>query len=52
MIAPEILAIFLFCLVGSGWQAYKIGSKKGQAKGIDTTIDHLIETGRLEVAEE
>ena len=52
MIAPEIVAIFLIILAFSGIQCYRLGGKAGEQRGINETLDHLIEEGRLEVAEE
>ena len=52
MITPAILAVFLTILALSGFQCYKLGGKEGEQRGILETLDHLIEEGRLEVAEE
>ena len=52
MITPGILAVFLIILALSGFQSYRLGGKEGEQRGINETLDHLIEEGRLEVAEE
>ena len=52
MITPAILAVFLTILVLSGHQCYKLGGKEGEQRGINETLNHLIEEGWLEVVEE
>jgi hypothetical protein len=42
------LAIFIFCLVGCGLHAHALGRQEG----IETTIEHLIDAGLLELEEE
>ena len=48
MIAPEVVFIIIVCLAISGRQCHKLGEKRG----IKGTIEHLVEQGRLEVAED
>jgi hypothetical protein len=55
MITPTMVAIFLFCLMGASFQAYRSGIKEGNLKGkvagINASLDHLIESGRLQVSD-
>lgn len=44
---PEI-AVFVFCLIGCGVTSYFIGRQNG----IEDVVEHLIDTGVLEVAED
>lgn len=39
------IAIFIFCLLGCGITSYKLGRQEG----IETTIEHLVDEGLLEV---
>ena len=42
------LAIFVFCLVGCGLTCHALGKQEG----IETTIEHLVDNGMLELDEE
>ena len=42
------IAIFIFCLVGCGLTSYHLGRQEG----IETTIEHLVDQGMLEVESE
>tara|TARA_X000001382_G_C3134531_1_gene167515 strand:+ start:528 stop:668 length:141 start_codon:yes stop_codon:yes gene_type:complete len=42
------LAIFVFCLVGCGLTCHALGKQEG----IETTIEHLVDHGMLELDEE
>ena len=39
------LAIFVFCLIGCGISCHRLGKQEG----IETTIEHLVDQGMLEV---
>jgi hypothetical protein len=39
------IAIFIFCLIGCGMTSYHLGRQEG----IETTIEHLVDHGMLEV---
>mgnify|MGYP006879416631 FL=1 len=41
-------AIFIFCLIGCGMTSYHLGRQEG----IETTIEHLVDQGMLEVESE
>jgi hypothetical protein len=41
-------AIFIFCLIGCAVQSYYLGRQEG----IETTIEHLVDQGMLEVESE
>lgn len=41
-------AIFVFCLIGCGLTCHALGKQEG----IETTIEHLVDHGMLEVDEE
>jgi len=41
-------AIFIFCLIGCGMTSYNLGKQEG----IETTIEHLVDEGLLEVKSE
>ena len=42
------IAIFIFCLIGCGMTSYNLGKQEG----IETTIEHLVDQGMLEVESE
>jgi hypothetical protein len=42
------IAIFIFCLLGSSIHSYHLGKQEG----IETTIEHLVDQGMLEVESE
>ena len=42
------IAIFIFCLLGCSIQSYHLGKQEG----IETTIEHLVDEGLLEVQSE
>lgn len=42
------IAIFIFCLIGCGMTSYHLGRQEG----IETTIEHLVDQGMLEVESE
>lgn len=42
------IAIFIFCLIGCGMSSYNLGRQEG----IETTIEHLVDQGMLEVDSE
>ena len=42
------IAIFIFCLIGCGMTSYNLGRQEG----IETTIEHLVDQGMLEVESE
>jgi len=42
------IAIFIFCLIGCGLTSYSLGKQEG----IETTIEHLVDQGMLEVESE
>jgi len=42
------IAIFIFCLIGCAAQSYHLGRQEG----IETTIEHLVDQGMLEVESE
>jgi len=42
------IAIFIFCLVGCGLTSHALGKQEG----IETTIEHLVDQGMLELEEE
>jgi hypothetical protein len=42
------LAIFVFCCLGCGLTSYNLGKQEG----IETTIEHLVDHGMLELEEE
>ena len=42
------IAIFIFCLLGCGIHSYQLGKQEG----IETTIEHLVDQGMLEVESE
>ena len=42
------LAIFVFCLIGCGAHCHALGRQEG----IETTIEHLVDNGLLELEEE
>jgi hypothetical protein len=42
------LAIFAFCLIGCGLTCHALGKQEG----IETTIEHLVDNGLLELDEE
>ena len=42
------IAIFIFCLIGCGMSSYHLGRQEG----IETTIEHLVDEGLLEVNSE
>ena len=42
------LAVFCFCVIGSGVTCHALGKKEG----IDSTIEHLVDAGMLELDEE
>jgi hypothetical protein len=42
------IAIFIFCLIGCGLHSYHLGRQEG----IETTIEHLVDQGMLEVESE
>ena len=39
------IAIFIFCLIGCGMTSYNLGRQEG----IETTIEHLVDQGLLEL---
>ena len=39
------ISIFIFCLIGCGMTSYNLGKQEG----IETTIEHLVDQGMLEV---
>lgn len=41
------IAIFIFCLIGCGITSYKLGRQEG----IETTIEHLVDEGLLNIEE-
>lgn len=41
-------AVFVFCLIGCGMTSYQVGKQEG----IETTIEHLVDNGMLEIEEE
>ena len=41
-------AVFVFCLIGCGTTSYSLGKQEG----IETTIEHLVDNGMLEIEEE
>jgi hypothetical protein len=41
-------AVFVFCVIGCGMTSYSLGKKEG----IETTIEHLVDNGMLEIEEE
>lgn len=41
-------AIFIFCLIGCGITSHHLGKQEG----IETTIEHLVDEGLLEVSSE
>ena len=55
MITLEMLAIFLFCLVGGMWHSYRTGHatgvKLGKKEGISASLDHLVENGYLKLGD-
>ena len=42
------IAVFIFCLIGCGLTSYALGKQEG----IETTIEHLVDRGMLELEEE
>ena len=52
MITPGMTILFLCILAGASVHAYKKGVRRGTLEGINESLDHLIEQGRLEVAPE
>lgn len=42
------IAVFVFCLIGCGITSYSLGKQEG----IETTIEHLVDRGMLELEEE
>lgn len=44
----EATLIFLLCLVGSGVTSYSLGKRKG----IEGTVEYLVDEGLLEVSDE
>ena len=42
------LAVFMFCVIGCGMTSYHLGKQEG----IETTIEHLVDHGMLELDEE
>jgi hypothetical protein len=42
------LAIFIFCLIGCGCHCHALGKQEG----IETTIEHLVDNGLLELDDE
>ena len=42
------LAIFAFCLIGCGLTCHALGKQEG----IETTIEHLVDNGLLELEDE
>jgi len=41
-------AIFVFCVIGCGFTCHALGKQEG----IETTIEHLVDNGLLELDEE
>jgi hypothetical protein len=41
------IAVFIFCMIGCGWTSYNLGKQEG----IETTIEHLVDNGMLEIEE-
>ena len=39
------VAVFIFCLIGCGMTSYNLGKQEG----IETTIEHLVDEGLLEI---
>lgn len=44
-----ISVLFIVMILLSNWQGYRRGRRKGTLEGIEGSLDHLIETGRLDV---
>lgn len=40
-------AVFIFCMIGCGYTCYALGKQEG----IETTIEHLVDEGMLEIDE-
>jgi len=39
------IAVFVFCLIGCGLTSHSLGKREG----IETTIEHLVDHGMLEI---
>lgn len=46
--ATSAIAIFVFCMIGSGVSCYNLG----KSLGINSTVQYLIDEGYLEVEDE
>jgi len=42
------IAVVIFCMIGCGMTSYHLGKQEG----IETTIEHLVDQGMLNVEEE
>ena len=49
MISFEAVLLLLFCLAGGMWHSHRVGLKNGRLEGINASLDHLIEEGRIDV---
>jgi hypothetical protein len=48
----DAYVIFLICLILSSYQAYRLGRKKGQKRGISGAVEWLIKNGWIDVEDE
>jgi hypothetical protein len=44
-----VTILFVLAIMASGWHMYYRGMKQGKYEGIDKTLDHLVDTGRLDI---
>jgi hypothetical protein len=44
-----LAVLFVLAVMASNWHGYNRGMKKGKYEGLSGTLDHLVETGRLDV---
>jgi len=48
MLSPELIAIFVFCMIGVASSSFVLGRREG----MESVIDHLIDQGLLELDSE